>query len=271
MGPGARQRFLAAISLTVIVALLLAGTARVTGRVISLTAGLSEAAAPIEGVLVGAMSAVGGVGTDLADRWSAQQSVATLRSENAALRGQIAQMQAAQYTLNQVLGVLSLSQTAALKGKTVAASVVGRAPDAWFNTLWIDRGSDSGIHVGDAVLSVGGVIGRVLAVTPSTSVVLLLADPQSAMGVMDARTGATGVVLGQGRGSVLELQFFTGNAEVRSGDLVVTSGLGRPIPAGLLVGRVSALGKAELGLVKTATVVPHADLADVQTVLVVTK
>jgi len=271
MGPGARQRFLAAISLTVIVALLLAGTSKVTGAAISLSAGLSEVAAPVEGVLVGALSSVGGVATDLADMWSAQQQVSALRAKNATLLGQIAQMQAGQYTLNQVLQVLALSQTAGLKGNTVAASVVGRSPDTWFDTLWIDRGSQSGIRVGDAVLSVGGVIGRVLAVTPSTAVVLLLADPQSAMGVMDARTGATGVALGQGRASTLELQFFTGNAQVRPGDLIVISGLGRRIPAGLLVGRVSALGKAELGLVKTATVVPHAALAEVQTVLVVTR
>lgn len=271
MGPGARQRFLAAIALTVIVALLLSGTARVTGAAINLSAGLSALTSPLEGDLTAAMSAVATTVGDLGGMWGAEGRLQTLMAENLTLRGQIAQMQASQYTLSQLRQILALSQQPLLKGKTVAASVVARAPDTWFDTVWIDRGSASGVAVGDAVLSVGGVVGRVLAVTPSSAVVILLADPQSAMGVIDARTGAAGVVLGQGRASVLQLQFFTGDAQVRQGDLVVTSGLGRPIPAGLLVGRISHLGKAELGLVRTATVVPHASLAEVETVLVLVK
>ena len=271
MGPGARQRFLAAIALTVIVALLLAGTARVTGAAISLSAGLSAVATPVTRELTAAASGLGGDIEAIGAMWSAEARLKSLQAENQTLLGQIAQMEAAQYTLSQLRQILALSQEPLLKGKTVAASVVARAPDTWFDTVWIDRGTVSGVSVGDAVLSVGGVVGRVLAVTPSSAVVILLADPQSAMGVIDAQTGAAGVVLGEGRASVLQLQFFTGNARARPGDLVVTSGLGRPIPAGLVIGRISALGKAELGLVQTASVVPHASLAQVQTVLVLVK
>lgn len=105
--------------------------------------------------------------------------------------------------------------------------------------LVLAAGSRDEVHVGQAVIDAGGLMGQVIAVTPVHSTVLLLTDPDHAVPVTVARTGVRLIVYG--RGDTLELRDIPLSAGVEVGDEIVTSGLGGRFPAGFPVGKITKL------------------------------
>ncbi|MET0718601.1 MAG: rod shape-determining protein MreC, partial [Pseudoxanthomonas sp.] len=105
--------------------------------------------------------------------------------------------------------------------------------------LVLDAGSGDGVHVGQAVIDAGGLMGQVIEATPSHSTVLLLTDPDHAVPVVVSRNGVRLIVYG--RGDHLELSDVPLNTDVKTDDVLVSSGLGGRFPAGFPVGTVTAL------------------------------
>ena len=105
--------------------------------------------------------------------------------------------------------------------------------------LVLDSGSRDGVHVGQAVIDAGGLMGQVIEVNASHSTVLLLTDPDHAVPVNVARNGVR--LIAYGRGDRLELRDIPLSAGVEVGDEIVTSGLGGRFPAGFPVGKVLKL------------------------------
>ena len=105
--------------------------------------------------------------------------------------------------------------------------------------LVLAAGSRDGVHLGQAVIDAGGLMGQVIATTGSTATVLLLTDPDHAVPVTVARNGVRLIVYG--RGDTLELRDIPLSAGVEVGDEIVTSGLGGRFPAGFPVGKITAL------------------------------
>jgi rod shape-determining protein MreC len=124
-------------------------------------------------------------------------------------------------------------------GDGVVARVVSVGPGGAGDTLLLDRGGDSGIAVGMPVLAAGGLVGRIVDVSPRNSTVLPVTAPTSAVGVRAVPVGVAGVAQGRG-GPALRLELLDPGAPVHEGDLAVTSGLRHSrFPAGLAVGRVT--------------------------------
>lgn len=107
--------------------------------------------------------------------------------------------------------------------------------------LVLDAGSRDGVRVGQVVIDAGGVLGQIIAVTPMHSTVLLLTDPDHALPVAVVRNGVRLVAYGTGSSDRLTLASIPLSSDVKVGDLVVTSGLGRRFPAGFPIGRIVAL------------------------------
>ena len=105
--------------------------------------------------------------------------------------------------------------------------------------LVLDAGSSDDVHVGQAVIDAGGLMGQVIATTPAHSTVLLLTDPDHAVPVTVARNGVR--LIAYGRGDRLELRDIPLSAGVEVGDEIVTSGLGGRFPAGFPVGTIAEL------------------------------
>lgn len=105
--------------------------------------------------------------------------------------------------------------------------------------LVLAAGSRDGVHLGQAVIDAGGLMGQVIATTGGTATVLLLTDPDHAVPVTVARNGVRLIVYG--RGDTLELRDIPLSAGVEVGDEIVTSGLGGRFPAGFPVGKITAL------------------------------
>lgn len=172
---------------------------------------------------------------------------------------------------DRLRGLLELRE--ALPFETLAARVVGREGVPWFRTLTIDRGRAHGVVLDAPVLSATGVVGRVFALGPNAARVQLLLDRDAGVGVLIERSRVAGVVAGQVRGpaagtSELLLKYVPARADVVVGDQVVTSGVDRIYPKGLLVGRVRSLGE-EGGLFRDIRVEPSARFDRLEEVLVV--
>lgn len=125
------------------------------------------------------------------------------------------------------------------KHQGVAAPVVGRSADHWWQQITLGRGSLAGIKVGFIVNAPGGLVGRIISVTPNTSRVLLISDPTSQLGVTISRSRHMGFLRGSTNHAVM--QFFDKVPDVRRGDVVSTSPYSQIFPAGLPVGRVESI------------------------------
>ncbi|MBE9180771.1 rod shape-determining protein MreC [Oculatella sp. LEGE 06141] len=122
----------------------------------------------------------------------------------------------------------------------IAAPVIGRSADHWWQQVTIGRGRRQGIQVGAIVSGTGGLVGRVIQVTPNTSRVLLISDPTSQVGVTISRSRHMGYMRGQAENRAV-MEFFDKVPDVRAGDIVSTSSFSQLFPPGLPVGRVESV------------------------------
>lgn len=127
--------------------------------------------------------------------------------------------------------------SAAVPTKGILAPIVLRSADNWWQQVVIGRGSADGIALDHVVVGVGGIVGRVVNVSPHTSRVLLISDPSSRIGVLISRSRHMGMLQGTRTDRAI-LQFFDKRPQVKKGDVVATSLVSRLFPTGLAVGRV---------------------------------
>lgn len=165
--------------------------------------------------------------------------------ENADLRR--SQLEAAQRLLRfeqleqenaELRHLLGMSESLAIR--SVAAEILYDAPDPFARKVILDRGARHGVVPGLAVVDAQGMIGQVTRVYPIQSEVTLLSDKEQAVPVQVQRNGLRGVLFGNGN-APLELRFIMAGADVRSGDMLVTSGLDGVFLPGLPVARVIGL------------------------------
>jgi rod shape-determining protein MreC len=139
---------------------------------------------------------------------------------------------------------------------SVAAELLHDARDPSSHKIIVDRGSSDGISAGSPVIDDAGVIGQVTRVFPYITEVTLLTDKNQAIPVQNLRSGARGVAYGGASGGLLELRFMATNADVKSGDELVTSGIDGVYPAGLPVARVVGVEKNSADAFARITCVP---------------
>lgn len=123
----------------------------------------------------------------------------------------------------------------------VFGRVIARDASVWFNTITINVGSASGVALNMPVITTGGIVGRVVAVSPVTAQVMLITDEKAAAGAIVGQlggSGALGSVRGLGNSGLLEMRYVSGLQRVKAGDYVLTTGQDGIYPAGLNVGEV---------------------------------
>ena len=132
-----------------------------------------------------------------------------------------------------------------LKEKTgfdqVAARVIARDSSVWFNTVIINRGSSAGVGLNMPVVTAGGIVGRVVAVSPVTAQVMMVTDEKAAAGAIVGQlggSGALGSVIGLGENNLIEMRYVSGLQKVEVGDYILTTGQDGIYPPGLNVGQV---------------------------------
>jgi rod shape-determining protein MreC len=123
--------------------------------------------------------------------------------------------------------------------EAIAAPVIGRSADAWWQQITIGQGKRAGIKEGDVVTGIGGLVGRVTQVTPNSSRVALLSDVTQKIGVMVSRSRYQGVLKGDNTDpQFAQMSFYEKVPDVKEGDMITTSNLSVLYPQGLPVGKV---------------------------------
>ena len=204
--------------------------------------------------------------------WSGYVALQQVQEENTALKHELQTLQVrlqqeraeAQRTDN-LRQLLELRERAQLD--TVAAEVIAGAASPDFRTVTIDKGSSDGLATDMAVISPAGVVGRVILPSRRASKVQLLIDRNAAAGALIERTRVQGVVIGVGDG-MLRMQYVPGTADVKTGDLVVTSGIDGIYPKGFVIGTIDHADRG-VGAYHEIIVRPAVDFSRLEEVLIV--
>ena len=227
--------------------------------------------APIQHVVAVAVHGVGQAWSSYLDLRSVHDDNTRLADRVAGLERQIQDEQQRVLEAERLRELLELRQV--LPVATIAAEVVGRDGLPWFRTLTLDKGKQDGIELDAAVLSPTGIVGRVVAVGPRAARVQLLLDRDSGVAAMIERSRVAGVVCGQvgfadqGKPDLV-MKYVSSLSDVAVGDRVLSSGLDRIYPKGLVIGRVRSVG-AGAGLFREVVVTPSAGFDRLEEVLVV--
>ncbi|WP_339775519.1 rod shape-determining protein MreC [uncultured Methylophaga sp.] len=156
-----------------------------------------------------------------------------------------------------------------LQERVQVAELLSVDLDPFYQHVIIDKGETFGVYEGQPVLDSLGVMGQVAEVSQFSSRVVLLTDPSHSIPVQIVRNGLRAVVTGRGLGENLQMEFLPHNADVRVGDLLVTSGLGGRFPVGYPVGKVISVNFPQGKSFAEITVSPAARLATSREVMLV--
>ena len=132
-----------------------------------------------------------------------------------------------------------LESTPHLPDRVLIAEIMSVDLDPFRHRLVIDKGSRDEVYVGQAMLDADGIVGQVTRVEPLSSEAILISDPDHATPVEVNRNGLRSIALGTGDSGTLNLPFLPNNADIRVGDLLISSGLGGAFPNGYPVARVT--------------------------------
>lgn len=262
------RRVVTAVVVLVAVIVLMTLTARERQRVSAVERWTVDLLAPVQEQVHQGVAAVRETTRRLAELNRLRRENARLRAELAEYRRKEAVFDRAVAAYTRVRALLALKQRVGVP--TVAANVIGRAPDRWLQSVIIDVGARDGVRPDMVVVEPRGLVGRITRVTERTATVMLLTDPQSGVGVRTSRGDEAGVALGDPRRSPghLTVRFFARDPDVRPGDALVTSGYGRVFPPGLEVGDVTAVRRSDRELTVSAVVRTAVDFDHLPEVLV---
>ncbi|MFZ5757889.1 MAG: rod shape-determining protein MreC [Pseudomonadota bacterium] len=232
--PDSIYRLLAVV--VVSLALLMADT-RVPGWTSWLRSGLSPVTETMVVLVDLPRRAVVWVDEAITSRDTLAGENARLQQENLVLQRHVQRL-AALTAENARLREL-LNSSALLDSSVLVAEIIAFDPDPSRVEVIINKGADAGLYDGQPVLDASGIMGQLIAVGPHQSRVILITDARHGLPVEVSRNGVRSIAVGTGRPGLLSLQYLPITADVREGDLLVSSGLGGIFPRGYPVGRVS--------------------------------
>ena len=132
-----------------------------------------------------------------------------------------------------------LNSAALVEEKVLVTELIGVDPNPFTHRILIDKGEKDGVFLGQPVLDARGLMGQVVEVMPYTARVLLLTDTNHSIPVQDNRNGLRAIAVGTGNPERLELRHVADTADIKEGDLLVSSGMGQRFPAGYPVAVVT--------------------------------
>jgi rod shape-determining protein MreC len=238
-----------------------------------LQSGVGFAFRPIQGALSGVASGVASIGASISEIDRLRVDNGTLRADNERLLNENTRLQ--EIARENALLTDLLQLRAGFEFQTAAAHVISRESSEFRRLVTLDKGTTSGISVGDVVVAGGGALaGRVTEVGADSAVVVLLSDGSSTVIGQTVSNAATGSVVGQ-LGGVLVMEQIDSGEEISLGDEVVSAGIElgggvrSPYPKGLLIGQVVDIRRDANAVVQTAYLQPAADFDKLEYVLVI--
>lgn len=231
--------------------------------------GVVTLSAPIQWVTVAVVDSVAGIWRRYIYLVDVQVENEALRVSISELRSDVGRREEMRLENERLHRLLALTETAP-DVPTIVARVVSTAPTPLFRSIRVDRGARHGVQVGAAVVSHDGVLGRVAAVSPWYSDVMLLVDANNSLAVLVQRTRARARVRGKGgdQSVGIEVEYLGRTEDVEPGDILITSGTGTVFPKGLTVGTIISVERRAFGLYQQATAEPSVDFSRIEEVII---
>lgn len=205
--------------------------------------------------------------------WQDYMDLVNVRQENIRLKEDIRKLRIEKFELAEA-GIQNKRLKKLLDFKEipsspiVLANVIGGSPSLLRSeVIIVDRGSSDGISRGMPVASMDGIVGKVLTVGESSSEILLLTDPVSAIDAFVHRTRVRGIVKGSGQGCTME--YIEQNSDISVGDKIISSGKEGFFPKGVIIGTVTDIETK--GSFLSAKVSPLVDLDSLEEVVIILK
>lgn len=224
-----------------------------------------SAVTPIQRGFGWVVSGVGSLWTGYVDLRGVRERNVALADENARLRAEIESARAAATENERLRNELDIRPR--LKYASVPAEVVARDATGWFKRITINKGSMAGIKMNQPVVTPDGLVGRVVAVGLNAAEIQLITDEHSGVGGRLTTSGAAGELKGKGDGSC-RFKNISSLETVENDEAILTSGLDRIYPAGILIGYVESFTPGGGASPHDIVVRPAAALDRVEQVLV---
>lgn len=208
------------------------------------------------------------------DFFSMIWEIGSLRKENQQLANNLVELKVDQEKMieitkeNENLKTQLNYKNDHLEMKMVLADVIGLDPTNYFGTIMIDKGSGDGVQIGQAVISLGVLVGKIDQVSTTTSRVLLVTSKDSIVQVMLQNSRTAGVLSGGIAGMVVSS--IPLDAVVSPSENIITSGLGGKLPKGIYVGTAGSEVSVKSDIFKTITVASPVNFSKLEYLFVVT-
>jgi rod shape-determining protein MreC len=203
----------------------------------------------------------------VADRNALQMRVSRLEAERLLTRAELLQLTALRAENDRLRKLLDARPRS--RDDIRVAEIMAVDANPYRHNIVIDIGARDGVYEGQAIVDANGVIGQVLVVGLATSQAILISDPSHALPVEVSRNGLRTIANGTGEFDRLDLPFLPNNADIRAGDVLVTSGLGGAFPAGYPVAVVDSVNRIPQAPFADVTAVPSSALDQVREVLLI--
>lgn len=156
-----------------------------------------------------------------------------------------------------------------VRERVQVAEIMSVSTNPFRHVLVVDKGTRDGAFEGQAMIDADGVVGQVIEAGLLSSHAMLISDPDHALPVQVNRSGLRTIAVGTGEYDRLDLPFLPNNADIREGDLLVTSGLGGAFPPGYPVATVDSVIRAPQNPFAEVSAKPAAALGQVREVMLI--
>jgi rod shape-determining protein MreC len=208
-----------------------------TDHVQNIRSGISVLVYPLQYVVSIPGNMTGWASESLSSRETLLEENENLRTQNQLLK---AQLQKLTFIESENIHLRELLQSSKRVGERILiGELLAVSLDPYKRQVAINKGTvNDELYEGQPLLDAQGVMGKLVHVYPFTSTALLITDPNHILPIQVARNGLRAIATGTGNDDRLELPHLPNNADIKVGDLLVTSGLGCIFPAGYPAARV---------------------------------
>lgn len=267
-----KKNFWALLAALLIFLILMYFSAGVRNEITMAERLLQESIAPLQNGLSGLKRGLSTVSTGLENKQELARQLAQVKKQNDALSLENQQLREYKAETERLRILLDYRQAHQEQYELLAARVIGRHPNNWFELITIDKGTRDGINPGMAVINADGLVGRVSSVSYNSSQVTLITDHEMAVGAIVQNSRETqGIIEGMGEANMLRMINIPYYSKISQYEKVVCSGLSQFYPKGIQIGYVQTIEKEANGLLLTATIRPAVEFDKLEEVMVITQ
>ena len=150
--------------------------------------------------------------------------------------------------------------SAGIAERVLVASILNVDLDPFRHRVLLDKGASDGVFQGQAILDAEGIFGQVARVNAQTSEAILISDAEHAIPVQSNRSGVRTIAVGTGDPAKLSLPFVTTEADLKVGDLLLSTGIGGVFPRGYPVAQITKVERAATATFALVEARPTANL-----------